>query len=203
MDAMRYGWSAGAQVESHSYLARPILGALQEASAGRVLDLGCGNGEMTSVISAAGYDVMGVEPSSDGVASARQAYPQFRFELGSGYDDLLAHYGAFDAIVSAEVIEHLYSPDNLVKRAREALNPGGHLILTTPYHGYLKNLAISLAGGWDKHFTALQEHMHIKFWSMQTLGELLERNGFTIVRWERVGRVPVLARSMIVIARKI
>jgi hypothetical protein len=56
----------------------------------------------------------------------------------------------------------------------------------------------------DRHFTALWDHGHIKFWSMATLGELLREAGFVDVRFEgeRVGRVPALARSMIAIARK-
>jgi len=33
----------------------------------------------------------------------------------------------------------------------EVIQPGGHIILTTPYHGYLKNLLISLLGMWDRH----------------------------------------------------
>lgn len=44
--------------------------------------------------------------------------------------------------------------------------------------------------------------MHIKFWSMKTLGEMLERAGFDILEWRRVGRLPPLAKSMIVVARR-
>jgi 2-polyprenyl-6-hydroxyphenyl methylase/3-demethylubiquinone-9 3-methyltransferase len=54
----------------------------------------------------------------------------------------------------------------------------------------------------DKHFTALWDHGHIKFWSMKTLSQLLEEAGFVDVRFVRVGRVPALAKSMIAVARK-
>ena len=54
----------------------------------------------------------------------------------------------------------------------------------------------------DPHFTALWDHGHIKFWSMKTLRELLIEAGFVDIRFERVGRVPALAKSMIAIARK-
>ena len=54
----------------------------------------------------------------------------------------------------------------------------------------------------DKHFTALWDNGHIKFWSIDTLGELLREAGFVDVRFERVGRIPPLAKSMIAIARK-
>lgn len=54
----------------------------------------------------------------------------------------------------------------------------------------------------DSHFTALWDHGHIKFWSMRTLGKLLQEAGFVDVRFERVGRTPALAKSMIAVARK-
>jgi 2-polyprenyl-6-hydroxyphenyl methylase/3-demethylubiquinone-9 3-methyltransferase len=79
---------------------------------------------------------------------------------------------------------------------------GGTAILSTPYHGYWKNLALALTGRMDKHFTALLDHGHIKFWSTETLGELLREVGFIDIHFERVGRIPPLAKSMIVIARK-
>ena len=43
---------------------------------------------------------------------------------------------------------------------------------------------------------------HLKFWSVESLGELLRDAGFVDVRFERVGRVPALAKSMIASARK-
>lgn len=80
--------------------------------------------------------------------------------------------------------------------------PGGVAILSTPYHGYWKNLGLALTGRMDRHFTALWDHGHIKFWSVDTLGELLREAGFVDVRFERVERIPALAKSMIAIARK-
>ena len=61
---------------------------------------------------------------------------------------------------------------------------------------------MALTGRMDAHFTALWDHGHIKFWSIQTLGELLHEAGFVDIHFERVGRVPALAKSMIAAARK-
>lgn len=54
----------------------------------------------------------------------------------------------------------------------------------------------------DRNFTALWDYGHIKFWSMATLAELLKDVGFVDVCFDRVGRIPVLAKSMNAIARK-
>ena len=84
----------------------------------------------------------------------------------------------------------------------DLLEPGGVAVLSTPYHGYWKNLALAVTGKMDAHFTALWDYGHIKFWSIKTLTELLSEAGFEVVRFHRVGRVPLLAKSMIAVARR-
>jgi len=54
----------------------------------------------------------------------------------------------------------------------------------------------------DNHFTALWDHGHIKFWSFRTLRILLEEAGFKNISFHRVGRIPIIAKSMIAIGRK-
>jgi 2-polyprenyl-6-hydroxyphenyl methylase/3-demethylubiquinone-9 3-methyltransferase len=105
-------------------------------------------------------------------------------------------------VISLEVVEHLYFPRKFAKTAYDLLQAGGTAIISTPYHGYWKNLAMALTGTMDAHFTALWDHGHIKFWSFQTLYALLSEAGFVDISFFRVGRFPILAKSMIAIARK-
>ena len=201
-----YRYETAALNASHEYLLPAVREFLGQVAGGRkglrVFDLGCGNGSVSAELARMGHDVVGVDGSVDGIALAKQAYPQLRLEHRSVYDDLAAIYGTFDVVMTLEVIEHLYSPEAFVARAVDLVRPGGHLILSTPYHGYLKNLAIAVAGGFDKHFMATEEHGHIKFWSMRTLAPLLEAKGLSLLSVKRVGRVPALAKSMVFLARK-
>jgi len=80
--------------------------------------------------------------------------------------------------------------------------PGGVALVSTPYHGYWKNLALAVTGRLDAHFTALWDDGHIKFWSINTLRLLLQEAGFTNIRFERVGRLPPIAKSMLAVARR-
>jgi hypothetical protein len=61
---------------------------------------------------------------------------------------------------------------------------------------------LALTGRMDAHFTALWDHGHIKFWSMKTLSALLFEAGFKDISFMRVGRISVLAKSLIAIAKK-
>jgi 2-polyprenyl-6-hydroxyphenyl methylase/3-demethylubiquinone-9 3-methyltransferase len=168
----------------------------------RVIDVGCGNGAVAEYLNQQGYQVTGVDPSAEGIVQARAAYPQLTFEQGSAYDDLVTTFGTFPAVISLEVVEHVYAPRAFAATVYDLLECGGIVVISTPYHGYLKNLAIAAFNGFDKHVSPLWDHGHIKFWSRRTLSQLLAESGFVDVAFYRVGRIPVLAKSMIAVARK-
>jgi 2-polyprenyl-3-methyl-5-hydroxy-6-metoxy-1,4-benzoquinol methylase len=198
-----YGWTSAAGPTSCGYIAPRVISVLQSLQVKRVLDLGSGNGALCGQLATRGFDVCGVDFDQQGVDLARTKYPQAAFHRFGVQDDpreLLSLEEPFDAVVSTEVIEHLYSPHHLPAFARGVLRQGGKLLVTTPYHGYLKNVAISLAGKWDHHHTALWHGGHIKFWSRKTLGQLLAAEGFSIEEFSGVGRLPYLWKSMVVVA---
>jgi 2-polyprenyl-6-hydroxyphenyl methylase/3-demethylubiquinone-9 3-methyltransferase len=201
-----YGWHDAALPASHDYLAPQVLRVIERLGAHRVLDVGSGNGALCGLLAARGLDGVGVERDAEGVAAARRAWPQARFHQGSVDEDPVVIRALepepFDVAVSTEVVEHLYAPHHLPQFVAPLLKPGGHLVVTTPYHGYLKNLALALAGRWDRHHTALWHGGHIKFWSRATLTQLLEQNGFTVERFIGAGRLPCLWKSMLLVARK-
>jgi len=200
-----YGWSSSEGPQSCGYITPSILVLLRQLNVKRVLDVGSGNGHLCSAIASEGYDVVGVEYDKNGVDIASKMHPHLTF-LNYGVQDdpdlLVQQVETFDAVVSTEVIEHLFSPHLLLKYACRTLNSGGYIILTTPYHGYLKNLALSLFNKWDKHHTPLWHGGHIKFWSRATLSQLLSENGFKVIGFSGVGRVPYLWKSMVLVAQK-
>ena len=201
-----YGWTTDEEPCSCGYIAPKVYAVLKELGVRRVLDLGSGNGRLCADLAQRGYDTVGVEYDQGGVKVARAHYPQLHFYNYGVQDDpaalLKAEQTPFDTVVSTEVIEHLFAPHLLPKYAGAVLRPGGYLIVTTPYHGYLKNLVLSLFGKWDRHLTALWHGGHIKFWSRATLSQLLSENGFDVIGFHGVGRMPYLWKSMVVVARK-
>jgi 2-polyprenyl-3-methyl-5-hydroxy-6-metoxy-1,4-benzoquinol methylase len=201
-----YGWNSAQASCSDGYVFPKVVGILSRLGVKRVLDVGAGTGQLCVKLAHLGYDAVGAEYDKEGVEIARSAYPALRFYQFGVQDnpaELLRHEQPFDAVISTEVVEHLFSPHLLPLYAGAVLKPGGHLIVTTPYHGYLKNLALSLADKWDHHHTALWHGGHIKFWSRATLTQLLSENGFRVVDFFGIGRVPYLWRSMGLLAEKI
>jgi 2-polyprenyl-3-methyl-5-hydroxy-6-metoxy-1,4-benzoquinol methylase len=200
-----YGWDSPAGPESCAYIAPEVLRVVARLGVRRVLDLGSGNGALCGELARAGVEAVGAEYDARGVEIARRAHPQLCFyQLGVDNDpaDLVRRERPFDAVVSTEVIEHLYSPHRLPIFAAAVTRPGGYLIISTPYHGYLKNVAIALLDKWDHHHDPLWHGGHIKFFSRRTLTQLLEENGFSAIEFSGVGRAPWLWKSMILVAQK-
>lgn len=197
-----YGWKNAEPKDSQAYLSDSVVKILRNLKAEKILDLGCGNGAFSHYLHNQGFNVIGCDADRGGIEIAQAGNSGAKFKQLSVYDspDLL-HEAPFDAVVSAEVIEHLFSPSALPCFARTVLKPDGHLIVTTPYHGYLKNLLICLAGKWDSHHTSLWEGGHIKFWSYRSLSQLLESNGFKVIGFKGAGRIFGLWKSMIIIAQ--
>jgi 2-polyprenyl-3-methyl-5-hydroxy-6-metoxy-1,4-benzoquinol methylase len=164
-----------------------------------VIDAGCGNGVLADFLQRNGFQVKAIDSDANGIAIATRKFPAVRFAIGSFGEPSDEQV---DLVVSTEVIEHLYSPHELGNYSFSALRPGGTLMISTPYHGFLKNLALALTDSWDKHLTVNWHGGHIKFWSRKTLTEMLTRAGFEVTGFAGVGRFPYLWKSMILIARK-
>lgn len=168
---------------------------------GSILDVGCGNGTMLEEIHKRGsWKLAGVDSSRSAISIARAR--GFDVHLADATKGLLELFPphSFDLVLAIEVIEHVYSPRDLLRQVRGVLKPGGRILLTTPYHGYVKNLLIAALGRCDSHYNPLWDCGHIKFWSRRTLTQILKDTGYHDIQFEAAGRVPYLWKSIVATA---
>jgi 2-polyprenyl-3-methyl-5-hydroxy-6-metoxy-1,4-benzoquinol methylase len=143
----------------------------------RILDLGCGRGWLTRLLSNHG-NVIGIDPVTASVDCAHQLHPGLDFrhldasallnEVGEGY---------FDLVVSSEVIEHVDRPEqpDFLRNVRTLLAPGGFAILTTP-RGELQRK-------WERR---QPEEQPLEKWLSETeLRRLCIESGFAVCATER------------------
>ncbi len=111
-------------VVAYDFVAKHVRGA-------RVLDAGCGEGYGTDRLTTVASSVTGVDLEEPVIRRAASLYPRARFDAANlislPYGD-----GAFDAVVSLQVIEHLHTPQEFLAECARVLSPDGVLIISTP-----------------------------------------------------------------------
>jgi 2-polyprenyl-3-methyl-5-hydroxy-6-metoxy-1,4-benzoquinol methylase len=192
----------GATFPHHYYVPDKLISLLDKRVNKSIIDFGCGNGFITSKIIERGFNIFGVDESESGIKIASEKYPG-HFYLQDISKSLMPDEledKIFDTIIASEVIEHLYAPNKFLEYCKNLLlkNGGGEIIITVPYHGYLKNILLSIFNKWDFHHTVTWDGGHIKFYSKNTLIQMLKDNGFTPTNFIGCGRLPLLWKSMIV-----
>lgn len=201
--AADYGWATKNAEQSHSYLLPTSIKILKQFRGEFLLDIGTGNGSTLPYWLHAGYKVSAMEPDPAGYSFAKQHDQVDIRQIAIG-DKLPDDWKLkFDAAVCLEVIEHLFDPAELIVALNFSLKKGGIVVVSTPYHGYAKNFALSIFNKWDFHHHPTRVGGHIKFWSEKTLSEFFTSNGFERLAWRGVGRVPFLWKSMIAVFKKI
>ncbi|MGI8714975.1 MAG: class I SAM-dependent methyltransferase [Solirubrobacteraceae bacterium] len=156
----------------------------------RVLDLGCGEGDLTAVLAMIGARALGVDVAEAALQRARSRHPELEFELAA-IDGPLPHSdGAFDVVWASEVIEHVADTARWLSEVRRVLAPRGRLLVTTPSHGRLR-LAL---GGIGRYSEPLGDHLHL--YSAASLAEVLTEFGFGELQVRAVAGPPLLRRLL-------
>ena len=173
----------------------------------RVLDVGCGNGNISRYIGSKGHDVLGIDISKATINKAISLtnMPNVRFK-NIAAEELIAAAEIFDLVICSEVIEHLDTPAPVVEALRTLLNKDGILIVTVP-NGYgPRELFITKPLQWMKSKTPFvygavnsfkkalgfsgatvqsdaENLTHVQFFTKKSLIKLISQNGLKLVQF--------------------
>jgi len=167
-----------------------------------ILDFGCGAGQILKEIQKINprAKLIGLDVSEKALGEAKKELPGAEFYGINDGEKVPVSDNSVDFIFSSEVIEHIYDTENAVSEVNRILKPGGKLLLTTPYHGFIKNLIILLSGKFDSHFNPTGPH--VRFFSKRTLSNLLKKFGFKIEKLGYYGRFYPIPHSIFTLAVK-
>lgn len=147
---------------------------LADEKPGRVLDVGCGNGERLARLRDLGWSVFGQDVDPRAVTVARDTFG-LDVRLGP-LDEVGFQEESFDFVILNHVIEHVHDPIKLLVGCRRLLKQGGRLILATPN-------AKSLGHKWfGANWMGLDPPRHVLIFSLDTLLIVAKRSGMSVRR---------------------
>jgi 2-polyprenyl-3-methyl-5-hydroxy-6-metoxy-1,4-benzoquinol methylase len=156
----------------------------------RVLDIGCGEAQLTATIAAAGFKVVGADVAEEPLRRARELHADLDLRRIPLTGEWPLEDASFDAVWAGETIEHVTDTAGWLSELRRVLRSGGSLLLSTPAHSRLTVLGLALSGArFDRHFDPRSDH--VRFYSRRTLARLLADFGFEQVELRAAGGLPL------------
>jgi trans-aconitate 2-methyltransferase len=123
-------WDAELYEARHNFvwrLGEGVVELLAPRPGERILDLGCGPGQLTKKIAESGAEVVGLDASPEMIGQARQNYPELRFVLQDAAH--MQFENEFDAVFSNAALHWMLDPAAVVRGIARALRPGGRFVL--------------------------------------------------------------------------
>jgi len=142
----------------------------------KLLEIGCGRGEFLASFKQLGLDCYGVDISSFSYANLTGVKVE---KVDVSQDTFSYEDNSFDIVYHKSLIEHLYSPDHLMKETYRILKPGGRVIILTP--------------DWVSQIKVFYEDFtHSRPYDLTSLSDLLHIYGFSEVESKLFYQLPIL-----------
>ena len=138
-------WDAATYNTHFSFVwefATDLLSALKPAKGEKILDIGCGTGQLTAAIAEAGSTVTGIDNDEAMVSRARQNFPGVDFAVMDAR--ALTYANEFDAVFSNASLHWMRPPTPVVAGISRALKPGGRLVAEMGGQGNIRTIVASI-----------------------------------------------------------
>jgi len=130
MRAQPAEWNSDLYQSKHSYVweyGRDLLNLLQTKPGERILDVGCGTGQLSAEIAAQGAEVVGVDSSAEMIAGAQKNFPDVTFAIADAAS--LPYVDEFDAVISNAALHWIRDQQGAIASVARALKPKGRFVL--------------------------------------------------------------------------
>src|SRR4051794_23499635 len=184
--------------------ARPEILAHVPRTARRVLDLGCASGATGAALKARqATEVVGIELEPD---YAREAARVLDHVIVADAEQPPGDLGRFDALIAADILEHLPDPWSALRAYADLLEPGGTAVVSLPNVGHWSTYAHLARGTWPRRPEGIFDATHLRWFTLRDARELLTQAGLTphtVVRrgwlYTRGSRLDVLAPPLLAV----
>lgn len=150
----------------------------------RVLEIGCGPGSITKYLKNQNHcSVVGLEVDPEAIQLVTPYCDRvLSIDLNNAdWSKLSEEIGSFQAIVAADVLEHLYDPWSVLSQIRPLLDSDGEIVVSLPHIGHSAIAGCLLSGNFEYRDWGLLDRTHIRFFSLSGIDSLFQSSGFKIV----------------------
>ncbi len=175
-------WNSELYQSSHAFVwqfGRDLLKMLAPKLGERILDVGCGTGQLTGEIADAGAEVVGIDLSAKMIAAAKQNFPKIRFEVAdiaaTNFDE------EFDAVFSNAALHWVRDQEGAIKAMARALKPGGRFVFEMGGRGNIQQIWNAAIEGLAA--MGVKDHEKLSPWFYPSIGEyapMLESQGLPV-----------------------
>lgn len=159
----------------------------------RVLEVGCGPGSITRVLATSRQcKVTGIELDPAAIEKATPFCEAIiRTDLNSpNWPKLVADRAPFDAVIAADVLEHLYDPWETLGHMAGLIGPDGFLVVSLPHICHAAMASCLMDGNFQYRDWGLLDRTHIRFFGLKNIQELAARAGLKILDYRYVIKPP-------------
>jgi trans-aconitate methyltransferase len=173
-------------------LAGGVLELLGAQSGEYILDLGCGDGQLSQRIAATGAHVLGVDASANMVEAARER----GIEAEQANAELLPfHDGIFDAVFSNAALHWVRNQDEMMAQVHRVLRSGGRFVAEMGGHGNIAAIRVALMAVLGRHGYGDREDGVNYYPTAASYTERMERHGFRVEHMALIPRPTKLAEG--------
>lgn len=146
---------------------------------------------MAKILSATGHRVDGVTISAEEYAIAKDYVNNiYLYDLEKGLPENIQHL-QYDYVICSHVLEHIVSPEKLLKDIYRTLKPGGLLVVALPNIMHYKSRLKLIAGEFNYEDAGIWDNTHVKWYTFDTVKKLLTEYGFSIKLATVTGDLPL------------
>jgi trans-aconitate methyltransferase len=179
--AERSSWDAELYEARHGFVwkhGEDLIHLLDPKGGERILDLGCGTGQLTQKIAEHGADVLGLDASPDMIGQARQNFPSLRFILRDAAS--MDFQDEFDAIFSNAALHWMLDAPAVAKGMFRALRKGGRLIAELGGKDNIRQIETAIKTVLSRYLGDHLPSRHTFFPSIGEYARVLEGCGFEV-----------------------
>ncbi|HZV04499.1 MAG TPA: class I SAM-dependent methyltransferase [Gemmataceae bacterium] len=171
---------AGGRPDYYYDQARPEVAALVPPECRRVLEVGCAGGQLGRLLRERGHHVTGIELVPDMAESARRWLDRV-VTADVERDGFPFPPASFDAVIFADVLEHLVDPWRVLREAALVLADDGVIVASVPNVQNIDVLRRLLHGRWDYRERGILDIGHLRFFTLHSIRALFTQAGLAIV----------------------